>query len=101
MRSLPYWESLEPVLPDDEQAAVAAVRPDPRRERSAVGLAILNDALPYFKRMHEMTVDHVHEEIQLLAHRRVSTMLFETMGVHAGVERLVRRARPDGRTTRT
>ena len=30
--------------------------------------------------MHEMTVDHVHEEIQLLA-IDFSTMLFETMAV--------------------
>jgi hypothetical protein len=35
--------------------------------------------MPHFKRMHEMTVDHVHEEIQLLA-LDMSTMLFETMG---------------------
>jgi hypothetical protein len=34
--------------------------------------------MPHFKRMHEMTVDHVHEEIQLLA-IDFSTMLFETM----------------------
>ena len=34
--------------------------------------------MPEFKRMHEMTVDHVHEEIQLLA-IDMSTMLFETM----------------------
>jgi hypothetical protein len=36
--------------------------------------------MPHFKRMHEMTVDHVHEEIQLLAIAG-STMLFETMGL--------------------
>jgi len=80
LRSLPYWESLEPVLSDDEQAAVAGGAPDPRRERCAVGLELLNDALPYFKRMHDMTVDHVHEEIQLLA-LAASTMLFETVAV--------------------
>ena len=34
--------------------------------------------MPEFKRMHEMTVDHVHEEIQLLA-IDISTMLFETI----------------------
>jgi hypothetical protein len=33
--------------------------------------------MPYFKRMHEMTVEHTHEEIQLLA-MDFSTMLFET-----------------------
>ena len=33
--------------------------------------------MPEFKRMHEMTVDHAHEEIQLLAND-ISGMLFET-----------------------
>ena len=33
--------------------------------------------MPYFNRMHEMTVEHTHEEIQLLA-IDFSTMLFET-----------------------
>ena len=80
LRSLPYWESLEPVLPAAERAAVAAGGEDPRRERTGAGLGILDDAMPHFKRMHEMTVDHVHEEIQLLA-IDFSTMLFETMGV--------------------
>ena len=80
LRSLPYWESLEPVLPRAERDAVAAGGPDPRRDRTATGLAFLDEALPYFKRMHEMTVDHVHEEIQLLA-LDCSTMLFETMAV--------------------
>jgi hypothetical protein len=80
LRSLPYWESLEPVLSPDERKAVADGAPDPRRDRCAVGLALLDDAMPDFKRMHEMTVDHVHEEIQLLAIAG-STMLFETMAV--------------------
>ena len=80
LRSLRYWESLEPVPPAADREAVAAGAADPRRERCESGLSILNDALPYFKRMHEMTVDHVHEEIQLLAIAG-STMLFETMGV--------------------
>jgi len=83
LRSLRYWESLEPVPPAADREAVAAGAPDPRRERCEMGLTILNDALPYFKRMHEMTVDHVHEEIQLLAIAG-STMLFETMGVMPG-----------------
>ncbi len=74
LRSLPYWESLEPVPPDDERG----VEPDPRRERCEVGLAFLDDVMPHFKRMHEMTTDHVHEEIQLLA-IDFSTMLFESV----------------------
>ena len=35
--------------------------------------------MPHFALMHEMTTDHVHEEIQLLAND-LSTMLFETLG---------------------
>ncbi len=75
IRSLPYWESLEPVLADRERPA--AGEPDPRRERTAMALSFLDVAMPYFNRMHEMTVDHAHEEIQLLA-IDFSTMLFET-----------------------
>ena len=75
LRSLPYWESLEPVLADREKPPPG--QPDPRLERTAVALSFLNTALPYFNRMHEMTVEHTHEEIQLLA-IDVSTMLIET-----------------------
>jgi Sulfotransferase family len=78
LRSLPYWESLEPVLPDAELPAPGA--PDPRLGRTEFGLEMLGAALPYFNRMHEMTVHHVHEEIQLLA-IDLSTMLFETQGL--------------------
>lgn len=75
LRSLPYWESLEPVLAERERPG--AGEPDPRLDRTATALEFVNTAMPYFKRMHEMTVDHVHEEIQLLA-IDFSTMLFET-----------------------
>ena len=75
LRSLPYWESLEPVLPPAEIPAPGA--PDPRLERTQMGLDLLHAAMPHFDRMHEMTVDHVHEEIQLLA-VDFSTMLFES-----------------------
>lgn len=74
LRSLPYWESLEPVPADDERG----VDPDPRRERCDLALGFMDEAMPYFKRMHEMTTDHVHEEIQLLA-LDFSTMLFESV----------------------
>ena len=75
IRSLPYWESLEPVLPEREHPTRG--QPDPRRERTAMALSFLDVAMPYFNRMHEMTVDHAHEEIQLLA-IDFSSMLFET-----------------------
>ena len=74
LRSLPYWESLEPVLPRHEEG----VEPDPRLERAAMGVGFVDASMPEFKRMHEMTVDHVHEEIQLLGND-VSGMLVETI----------------------
>ena len=76
IRSLPYWESLEPVL---GRARAAQRRASPTRAASgtAMALSFLDVAMPYFNRMHEMTVDHAHEEIQLLA-IDFSTMLFET-----------------------
>jgi hypothetical protein len=78
LRSLPYWESLEPVLAPSEQPGPGQA--DPRLARCAFGLELVDRAMPYFKRMHEMTVDHVHEEIHLLA-LDVSTMLFETLSL--------------------
>jgi hypothetical protein len=74
LRSLPYWESLEPVPPEDERAT----DPAGRRERCDLALGFMDDAMPHFKRMHEMTTDHVHEEIQLLA-LDFNTMLFESV----------------------
>lgn len=73
-RTMPYWESNEPFpLP-----AEAAVQPDPRRARMDVAVSVINLVMPHFALMHEMTTDHVHEEIQLLAND-FSTMLFETL----------------------
>lgn len=71
LRYLPYWESLEP-FPAPDEPDIAA-----RRERCAVGLDLVNTSMPEFRRMHDMTVDHAHEEIQLLAND-ISGMLFET-----------------------
>ncbi|MCB1015737.1 MAG: sulfotransferase, partial [Acidimicrobiales bacterium] len=51
--------------------------PDPRRARTDAALGFVNEAMPHFVRMHEMTTQHRHEEIQLLA-LDFSTMLFET-----------------------
>ncbi len=74
-RSLPYWESLEPV-PDPRETPRADGR-DPRVLRCAQALRFQDYAMPLFKRMHEMTPDATHEEIQLLA-IDFSTMLFES-----------------------
>jgi hypothetical protein len=76
LRSLPYWESLEPIpLP-----AEVGVDPDPRLARCEMGLQFVNRSMPHFERMHEMTTWHVHEEIQLLA-MDFSTMYFESVAL--------------------
>ncbi|OBH32439.1 hypothetical protein A5692_15475 [Mycobacterium sp. E342] len=73
-RTMPYWESVEPFpLP-----AEAGIEPDPRRARMDVAVGVINTVMPHFPLMHEMTTEHVHEEIQLLAND-FSTMLFETL----------------------
>lgn len=72
-RSLPYWESIEPFPPASEGDDI-----EPRRERTGQAVWFANEAMPHFAAMHEMTTDHVHEEIQLLAND-FSTMFFETV----------------------
>ena len=73
-RTLPYWESFEPFpLP-----AEVGVEPDPRAARMDVAVTVMNTLMPHFALMHEMTTEHVHEEIQLLAND-VSTMFMETL----------------------
>jgi hypothetical protein len=73
-RTLPYWESVEPFpLP-----AEAGAEPDPRRTRMDAAVEFMNAVMPHFRLMHEMTTEHVHEEIQLLAND-FSSMLFETL----------------------
>jgi hypothetical protein len=73
-RTMPYWESNEPFPLPNEVGA----EPDPRRARMDVAVGVVNMVMPHFPLMHEMTTDHVHEEIQLLAND-ISTMLFETL----------------------
>jgi hypothetical protein len=74
-RVLRYWESVEPF----PMPAEVGVEPDPRRARTDLAVDFLNQAMPHFRLMHEMTTDHVHEEIQLLFND-LSSMLMETIG---------------------
>jgi hypothetical protein len=76
LRHLPYWESLEPVLPEAERPAPG--QPDPRLGRCAQAVAFLDGLAPHFKRMHEMTPEHAREEIQLMVMDIAGTQ-FETM----------------------
>ena len=73
LRSLPYWESLEPI---PSKAVRAGRTPDARRERCAGALRLQHFVMPLFPAMHEMTADAPHEEIQLLA-ADFRTMFFE------------------------
>jgi len=74
-RVLRYWESVEPFpLPSE-----VGEQPDPRLARTDQAVWFMNLAMPHFPLMHEMTTEHVHEEIQLLAND-FSSMLFETLG---------------------
>ncbi|HEY2997389.1 MAG TPA: sulfotransferase [Acidimicrobiales bacterium] len=75
LRSLPYWESLEPVGPGPD-GRPPATGPDPRVARCSRALALLHRVMPLFPAMHEMTPEGPHEEIQLLA-VDFTSMLFE------------------------
>jgi hypothetical protein len=74
LHSLSYWESLEPVPPAKVLADPNAA--DPRFERCQRALKFVHYVMPLFPRMHEMTPEARHEEVQLLA-VEFSTMLFE------------------------
>ena len=65
LRSMPYWESLEPVPGPGE-----APGPDgehPRLARCREGFERQDALLPLLRAMHHMTPEHVHEEIELQA----------------------------------
>ncbi len=61
-RSLPLWESYEPV-PDPREAPVDGV--DPRWRRGQQAWEAMQAGAPLVAAMHPMEPDHVHEEIEL------------------------------------
>lgn len=63
LRSLPYWESVEPVPDPREKPGPDGV--DPRLARCRAGYAQMDALMPLLKNMHDMTPEHVHEEIEL------------------------------------
>jgi hypothetical protein len=65
LRSLPYWESLEPVPDPAAQAGPDAA--DARLVRCRQGHALQLQLMPLLKNMHDMAPEHVHEEIELQA----------------------------------
>ncbi|MFM7224209.1 MAG: sulfotransferase family protein [Actinomycetota bacterium] len=62
-RSLPLWESYEPV--PDPSEAVPADGVDPRWSRCDQAWSVMQQAAPFVAAMHPMEPDHVHEEIEL------------------------------------
>lgn len=63
LRSMPLWESYEPVPNPREPAEVDGV--DPRWKRCNDAWAAMQAAAPLVAAMHPMEPDHVHEEIEL------------------------------------
>ena len=61
LRALPYWEAQEPLPPPGEEGTI-----ERRRRRTGEALNISNTLMPYFQLMHEMTTDHIHEDIGLM-----------------------------------
>jgi hypothetical protein len=62
-RSLPLWESYEPVPNPKEPAEVDGL--DPRWRRCNEAWRAMQAAAPFVAAMHPMEPDHVHEEIEL------------------------------------
>ncbi len=63
-RSMPLWESYEPVPDPNEPAEVDGV--DPRWTRSQKAWEAMQAGAPLVAAMHPMEPDHVHEEIELM-----------------------------------
>jgi len=65
LRSLPYWESLEPIPDPAEAPGPDGV--DPRLARCREGYAIQDVLVPLLRNMHDMAPEHIHEEIEVQA----------------------------------
>ena len=65
LRSLPYWESLEPIPIRGEGPGADGL--DPRYKRCRASFERTDGLLPHLKAMHHMTPEHTHEEIELQA----------------------------------
>jgi hypothetical protein len=64
LRSLPYWESLEPVPAPGEGAGRDGR--DPRWVRCHRAYEQASARLPLLRAMHDMPPEHIHEEVELL-----------------------------------
>ena len=64
LRSLPYWEALEPIPAAGEGAGRDGR--DPRYLRCLRTYEGIDIRLPLLKAMHDMPPEHIHEEVELL-----------------------------------
>ena len=64
LRSLPLWESYEPIPIAGESSSADGV--DPRHQRCAKEWEQMQAVTPHVALMHPMDPDHVHEEIELM-----------------------------------
>jgi hypothetical protein len=62
LRSLPYWESVQPIPLPGEEAAAGGV--DPRYARSEQGWERLQRINPMMAPYHPMDPDHIHEDLE-------------------------------------
>ena len=64
LRSLPLWESYEPLPMPGEEGGGDGV--DPRYRRCAEQWEAMQAVTPYLAAMHPMHPDHIHEELELM-----------------------------------
>ncbi|MGE4650517.1 MAG: sulfotransferase, partial [Myxococcota bacterium] len=64
LRSIPLWESQEPVPDPREKPGPNGV--DPRYQRSAEAWEMLSTNSPLIAAMHPMEPDHIHDELELM-----------------------------------
>jgi len=63
LRSLPYWESLQPI--PDPSHVPGGKEQDPRYLNCSAEHQMLGQVAPLLKNMHDLAPDHVHEEIEV------------------------------------
>jgi hypothetical protein len=64
LRSMPLWETMEPV-PEAHELSFEPNDRNPRYKRCVEMWHILTHVLSHWSAMHEMAPDHVHEEVEL------------------------------------
>jgi hypothetical protein len=64
LRSLPLWESYEPIAMPGE--GLLADDSDPRYQRCAEQWQMMQKMTPLLAAMHPMNPDHIHEELELM-----------------------------------